>query len=47
MGLVLLDRDAECPDCGHRGAWAETVTHNPTRERFRCANCEAAWVVTR
>ena len=47
MAIAILDVETECPDCGYEGAWAQTVAHDPTRELFRCANCEAEWAVTR
>lgn len=47
MAIAILDVETECHKCGYDGAWAQTISHNPTRERFRCANCENEWAVTR
>lgn len=43
MPVAILDPDAECPDCDHRGAWAQTVAQAPTVEAFRCEECAAEW----
>lgn len=48
MPIAVLDTDAECPDCDHRGAWVRTIVKQPrTTERFRCEAYEAHWSVTR
>lgn len=48
MPVVILDPDIECPDCGHQGAWAQTVSRQPRiEEAFRCEECEAEWGATR
>jgi DNA-directed RNA polymerase subunit M/transcription elongation factor TFIIS len=48
MGVAILDTDAPRPDCGHHGAWAQTLSNEPQRaEGFRCEACETEWRTSR
>lgn len=44
MPIAILDEDAECPECGHFGAWSQTlIEQSQPVERFQCQACDAKW----